>query len=65
MRPTDYRVVVDRGRKAGLTTADLYCALTARRREAGDRYFGEADGNGFVAAFGQNGQNVFRPTENH
>ena len=61
---TDYRALIDRGRKAGLKTADLYNALTARRPQAGDRNFGEADGNGYVPGFGQHGQNVFHPMEN-
>ena len=60
MRHTDYRTLVDRGRKAGLKTADLYTALTSRRPEAGDRNFGESDGNGFVAGYDQHGQNIFR-----
>lgn len=64
MRRTDYRTLIDRGRKAGLQTADLYNALTARRPEAGDRNFGESDGNGFVSAFGRHGQNVFHPVGN-
>lgn len=64
MRHLDYRTLIDRGRKAGLTTADLYSAMTARRPEAADRNFGETDGNGFVTAFGRHGQNVFHPVEN-
>jgi hypothetical protein len=65
MRHTDYRTLVDRGRKAGLKTADLYNALTARRPEAGDRFVGETDGNGIVPGFDQHGQSVFRPAGNH
>jgi len=64
MRHTDYRTLVDRGRKAGLKTADLYNALTARRREASDHYIGETDGNGIVPGFDQHGQSVFRPAGN-
>jgi hypothetical protein len=64
MRHTDYRTLIDRGRKAGLTTSDLYNAMTARRPEASDRNFGESDGNGFVPGFGNRGQNVFHPVEN-
>ena len=64
MRHTDYRTLLDRGRKAGLKTADLYSALTARRPEAGDHYIGETDGNGIVPGFDQHGQSVFRPAGN-
>ena len=64
MRHTDYRTLVDRGRKAGLKTTDIYSALSARRPEAGDRNFGEADGNGYVPGFGRQGQNVIHPFEN-
>ena len=65
MRHTDYRRLVDRGRKAGLKTADIYNALTSRRPEAGDRFVGETDGNGIVPGFDQHGQSVFRPSGNH
>ena len=65
MRRMDYRTLIDRGRKAGLKTADLYNALTARRPEMGDRFVGETDGNGFIPAFDQHGQNIFRPAQNH
>jgi hypothetical protein len=63
MRGTDYRTLINRGRKAGLGTAELYSAINARRPEAGDSVSGGADGNGFVAGFNARGQRViFRPT---
>jgi hypothetical protein len=63
MRHTDYRTLVDRGRKAGLRTAELYTAMTARQPGASDQVGGQADSNGFVSGFSQNGQRViFRPT---
>jgi hypothetical protein len=61
MRRVDYRTLVDRGRKAGLGTADLYTAMASRPPEAGDHSPGEADGNGFVAGFDRQGQRVYRP----
>jgi hypothetical protein len=61
MHRSDYRTLVDRGRKAGLKTADLYNALAARPPEAGDYVPGQADGNGFITAYDQQGQRVVRP----
>ncbi len=58
---TDYRTLLDRGRKAGLCTADLYRALGARRPEAGDHLPGQADGNGFVADYTAGGRWQYRP----
>jgi hypothetical protein len=57
---SDYRTLVDRGRKAGLRTSELYSAISARPLELSDPA-GEADGNGFVSGINQNGQRVFRP----
>jgi hypothetical protein len=57
----DYRTLIDRGRKAGLGTSELYSALTARRPEAGDHNVGQTDGNGFVPGVAVNGQRVYRP----
>jgi hypothetical protein len=63
MRHTDYRTLIDRGRKAGLKTTDLYNALAGRRAQAGDRNWHETDGNGFVSAVDSQGQNIFQPLE--
>jgi len=61
MRYTDSRNLIDRGRKAGLGTAELYNALAARCCGQGDRNPGENDGNGFVSEFNGLGQLVFHP----
>jgi hypothetical protein len=61
MRHTDYRTLINRGRKAGLNTTELYTALATRPPEAGDHLSGKADGNGFAPAFDHQGQRVFRP----
>jgi hypothetical protein len=58
---TDYRTLIDQGRKAGLRTSELYDALAARRPEVGDRSTEQADGNGFVSGYGRNGQRVYSP----
>jgi hypothetical protein len=55
------RTLIDWGRKAGLRTTELYLALAARRPEAGDLVGSQADGNGFVSAYSEKGQRVYRP----
>jgi hypothetical protein len=61
MSRTDYRTLINQGRKAGLRTSELYDALAARRPEVGDRATEQADGNGFVSGYDSNGQRVFSP----
>jgi hypothetical protein len=60
MPRTDYLRLIDRGRKAGLGTTDLYRALTARRPQIGDQP-SQTDSNGFVSGYGANGQMFIRP----
>jgi hypothetical protein len=62
MRRADYRTLIDRGRKAGLQTAELYHAMSSVRSPADGRQLGQADGNGFVSVYDGQGQCVFRPT---
>jgi hypothetical protein len=57
----NHRTLINWGRKAGLTTSELYSALTARRPEAGDSVSGQTDGNGFVPGYSEKGQRVYRP----
>ncbi len=61
MPRTDYQTLVNRGRKAGLGTRELYSALSARRPEDSDQTTGRTDSNGFVSVYGRNGQRVYRP----
>ena len=61
MRHSDLRSLIDRGRKAGLGTAELYSAIAARRPEAGERVTESADSNGYVPAMQRNGTYYFRP----
>jgi hypothetical protein len=63
MSRSDSRTLIDRGRKAGLKTSELYSALTGRPPEAHDRADGRADGNGFVSGLTQNGRPVYRPVD--
>jgi hypothetical protein len=59
--PTNYSALINRGRKAGLTTRELYSAMAARPAEGSDRFLHQLDGNGFVSSYNQQGQRVFRP----
>ena len=61
MRHVDYHSMIDRGRKAGLGTSELYRALAAQRSEGVDRSFGQADSNGFASEIDPQGQRVYHP----
>jgi hypothetical protein len=58
---TDYRTLLNRGRKAGLTTSELYSAMSTRSAEGGDPLVGEADTNGFAQNYTKDGKRVYRP----
>lgn len=60
MSRVDYRTLIDRGRKAGLHTSELYQAIAAQRGE-GSMAFGQTDGNGFMSSYNQQGQRVYQP----
>jgi hypothetical protein len=61
MSYTDYRTLLNLGRKAGLTTSELYSALATRPIEGRGQGPGQADPNGFVPAYDHLGQRVYRP----
>ena len=61
MSRSDYRSLLDRGRRAGLTTSELYAALATRPRETGEPGFGQTDGNGYVPDVDADGHRVYRP----
>jgi hypothetical protein len=61
--PTSYNALITRGRKAGLSTRELYSAMSGRPALGADRGLGQLDGNGFVSSYNQQGQRVFRPVE--
>ena len=65
MSRSDYRTLIDRGRKAGLSTSELYRAMAARAPEAAEQSPGQADGNGFVGGYDQGGHRVYRPLAGH
>jgi hypothetical protein len=61
MSQSHYRRLLDRGRKAGLNTNELYRALAGRQPLIGDGPAGQADSNGFVAHVQPNGQRCYLP----
>jgi hypothetical protein len=61
MSRTDSRTLINRGRKAGLKTSELYSALTTRPPEVPGLVSGQADGNGFVSGVTANGRAVYQP----
>jgi hypothetical protein len=61
MRHSDYRTLIDRGRRAGLRTSELYQAMATRPLEAEPRFPGQTDSNGYVSRFDQQGHQVYRP----
>ncbi len=58
---THYQVLINRGRKAGLTTGELYSAMAGRPVEGGDDMLGRADSNGYVPSINTQGQRIYRP----
>jgi len=58
---SDYRTLITRGRKAGLSTRELYTALATRPPEGNDQVPGQADCNGYVPGYNQQGKRVYRP----
>ena len=62
-RSIDHRRMLDRGRKAGLNTRELYSAMAGRAGEGHDLQPGQNDGNGYVSHYDGTGRVVFRPVE--
>jgi hypothetical protein len=58
---SNYHTLINRGRKAGLTTRELYSALTTRPVEGSDRSLGQADCNGYVSSVSSQGHAQYRP----
>jgi hypothetical protein len=56
-----YRNLLSMGRKAGLTTRELYSALATRPAESNEQLLGQTDTNGYVEGYTQQGQRVYRP----
>jgi hypothetical protein len=60
MKRSDYRTLIDLGRKAGLRTSEIYGALSGRRPTVQDVEAG-SDGNGFRAGYNAAGHQVYQP----
>ena len=59
MSHTDYRTLVDRGRKAGLRTSEIYQALSTRQSQPGDFTQQQTDGNGYIGRPDAHGRAIF------
>jgi hypothetical protein len=60
VRSTDLRSLVDRGRRSGLNTGELYRALASRLPHAGG-VPGRVDANGFVPVLDPHSRASFQP----
>jgi hypothetical protein len=59
-RSLNIQRLLDRGRKAGLNTRELYSAMSAQAAEAALTQ-GQSDSNGYVSGYDGAGRPVFRP----
>jgi hypothetical protein len=59
LRSSDYHLMLSRGRKAGLTTRELYSALATQPAVPGEQAPGQADCNGFVAGVDAQGHRTW------
>jgi hypothetical protein len=60
MPRTDHRTLLNRGRKAGLSTAELYMALASRQPQAGDVRGDAIDSNGMIVRLDAAGHALFQ-----
>jgi hypothetical protein len=61
MSRSDYNTMINRGRKAGLSTRELYPAMATRPVEGSQQVPGQADCNGFVSSVTLRGHRVYQP----
>lgn len=61
MPRSDYRTLVNMGRKAGLQTSELYSALASRRPTPQEFDAGSSDSNGFILSLDATGHQVYEP----
>lgn len=60
-RTSEYLTLIDRGRRAGLNTTELYVAMTALPPTGREQGPGQADANGYVSGYNPQGRRVYRP----
>jgi hypothetical protein len=60
LRSSNDQAMINRGRKAGLSTRELYQAMASRPPEGSDSPTGQADGNGYVASVSPQGRRLYR-----
>ncbi len=58
-RSSDYHLLLSRGRKAGLTTRELYSALATQPAGAGEQVPGQTDCNGYVPGVDEQGRRTW------
>src|SRR5262245_43453753 len=58
---SNYQTLINRGRKAGLNTRELYSAISVHPVEGREQLPGQADPNGFVSGVDAHGHRVSRP----
>lgn len=63
MNHTDYRSLIDKGRKSGLKTSELYRALSSRPADTSDFVKFAGDGNGFAPALDEHGHSIYKPLD--
>jgi hypothetical protein len=63
MSHSDKSTLIARGRKAGLSTRELYAALAGRPSEGRDGDANRSDENGFVSRINEQGQCEYRPVD--
>lgn len=61
MSHSDRSTLLTRGRKAGLSTRELYAALAARPPEGHEGQDVASDENGYVAHLDEQGHCIFQP----
>lgn len=62
---SNYRTMINRGRKAGLNTRELYLAMAASPVDGSETTLGQSDCNGFVVSVDAQGRRVYRPLGNN
>jgi hypothetical protein len=65
MPRSDLRTLINRGRKAGLQTSELYSALSGRRPEADEIRSVGGDCNGFASGVDAAGHQVYIRVPSH